>query len=143
MGLDTTHDCFHGGYVRFHHFRKCVAAAVGLPLDLMEGFFDRAEWMACAGDSPVCRNLLERRLESLPISWKVLGNDPVVLFLHHSDCEGEISWRDAEAIAERLEEIAPDIEWDGRPDWDFKAHALQFAAGLRRAAEARENVEFH
>lgn len=142
MGLYVTHDCFRGGYSRFHHFRQCVAKVVGVPLLLMEGFFDREEWMVCAGETLAHKKLMENRLESLPVSWKAWEDDPIALFLHHSDCDGEISWEDAVPIAERLEQIAPHIEWDGRDDWDFRAHALQFAAGLRRAAELRENVEF-
>jgi len=145
MGLDTSHDCFHGGYIRFHFFRKAVAEVVGIPLDLMEGHFNRAEWMLCAGGVPIQESLLETRLEPLPVSWKAFEEDPISLLLHHSDFDGEISWEDAVPIAERLEEIAPQIVHpEGqRDDWDFKAHALQFAAGLRQAAELQENVDFH
>lgn len=142
MGLYVTHDCFRGSYSRFHCLRQCVAAVVGVPLLLMEGFYDKDEWMVCAGDSKIHQSLLEKRLESLPVRWTAWEDDPISLFLHHSDCEGEISWKDAVPIAERLEEIAPHIVWEHRQDWDFKADALQFAAGLRRAAELRENIEF-
>jgi hypothetical protein len=144
MGLHVSHGCFHAGYIKFHFLRKAVAAVVGIPLDVMEGHYDRDEWLVCASESKLGRNLLEKRLEALPVSWKAFEHDPVCQFLHHSDCEGEIRWQDAAAIAERLEEIAPHIvrPEDMRDDWDFKKSALQFAEGLRRAVEAQEDVQF-
>jgi hypothetical protein len=40
MGLDTTHNCWHGAYSAFMRWRQEIAKAAGLPpLDLMEGFF--------------------------------------------------------------------------------------------------------
>lgn len=32
MGLDTTHDCWHGAYSAFHRFRHGIARAIGLDL---------------------------------------------------------------------------------------------------------------
>lgn len=143
MGLCTSHDCFSGGYGQFHYFRRCVAEVVGIPLDVMEGFYIAEEWLIWAGDSELHKEMLSKRLEALPVSWKAFEHDPICILLRHSDCEGEIAWEDAIPIAERLEAIAPHIEWSGRSDWDFKARCLQFAEGLRLAAERQENVEFH
>ena len=40
MGLDTTHDCWHGSYSAFAIWRKKLAEAANIPLDLMEGHFE-------------------------------------------------------------------------------------------------------
>lgn len=39
MGLDVSHDCWHGAYSAFHRWRHGVAKAAGIPLDLMEGYW--------------------------------------------------------------------------------------------------------
>lgn len=39
MGLDTSHDCWHGAYSAFNRWREAVAKAAGIPLQLMEGFW--------------------------------------------------------------------------------------------------------
>ena len=144
MGLYVSHDCWRASYGKFHHFRTAVGLVVGVPLDLMEGHYDKDEWMLCAGETALHKNLLQHRLKSLPIPWTAWEDDPISLLLHHSDCDGEIRWENCVGIAERLEEIAPQIVHpEGqRDDWNFKESALEFAAGLRRAAELQENVEF-
>lgn len=143
MGLHVSHDCFSAGYGKFQHFRRAIAQVVGVPLEVMEGYYDRDEWMVCA-ESPMGKEMLARRIEWFPVSWAAWEDDPITLLLNHSDCEGELRWQDAVAIAERLEEIAPQIVRppDMRKDWDFKQTALDFAAGLRRAAEREEDVTF-
>lgn len=39
MGLDTTHDCWHGAYSGFMRWRIGVAKAAGVPLLLMDSFW--------------------------------------------------------------------------------------------------------
>ncbi len=131
MGLDTSHDCWHGPYSSFNRFRREVAKAVGIDLEQMEGFISR--FAAPTGD---------------PIAWSSLAPDPIHLFLNHSDCDGSIEAKDCGPIADRLEAIVPTLE---KQDAEkrlpaFLSHAesaRQFARGLRLAAERGENVEFH
>jgi hypothetical protein len=83
MGLDTSHNAWHGPYSSFNEFRRAVARAAGfVPLDQLwrENKWDDAE--------------------------------PLHKLLNHSDCDGEIKWEDCEGIAKRLEEIAPKINSD-------------------------------
>jgi hypothetical protein len=63
--------------------------------------------------------------------------------MHHSDCDGEIAWEDCAKIADRLEAIAPLIENTKGGVNEWRDTTLRFAAGLRRAHAAHENVEFH
>lgn len=114
MGLDTTHDCWSGGYGRFNAFRREVAKTVGMDLDKMEGFSD------------------------LPgaIKWDSIEYDPLHELLNHSDCDGMIESGKCVPLAKRLQEITKFL-----PD-EFKQKAIQFSEGLWAAAEAKEDVEF-
>lgn len=63
MGLDTTHDCWHGSYHGFNHWRRAVARTVGIDLETMRGFGGDGEWNEA---------------------------DPITTLLNHSDCDGDI-----------------------------------------------------
>lgn len=115
MGLDTTHNCWHGPYSVFGSWREHLAALVGIDLRAMDGF--------------------GRTVGA--ISWDTLAPDPLHVLLSHSDCDGEIEWRDCAPLASRLEQLLP------RVSEDWRDRTRQFIDGLREAAEARENVEFH
>ncbi len=117
MGLDTTHDCWHGPYSSFGQFRKRLAGMIGMNLGAMEGF----------GGS---------------IKWELLAPDPLHVLLNHSDCEGDISVEDCLPLAKRLEQLAEAMTEDVNPYGD-KFLAERFAKGLRAAHEANEKVEFH
>lgn len=115
MGLDTTHDCYHGSYSGFHNFRVDVAKAAGIELDEMEGFTD---------DGP-----------GRP--WSDLKPDHIHILLNHSDCDGEIPVGVQIALADRLDELVPLVSecWRG--------HVALFSAGLREANARGEDVRFH
>jgi hypothetical protein len=130
MGLDTTHDCWHGGYVSFHDWRKALARCVGLDLEKMQGFVR----------------------DGSGISWDSLPPDPLFKLLYHSDSSGQILVEDCVPIAERLEALVPALrnidattEVGGHlaRNGGHAESALTFARGLRLAAERGENVEFH
>lgn len=112
MGLDTSHNCWHGPYSQFDHWRQNIANAIGIDLNQMVGFMGT-------------------------IRWENLVYDPLFILLDHSDCDGEIVAADCAPLADRLEEIIPFLE----NEYDQK-RAQQFAIGLRKAAELNENVEF-
>lgn len=147
MGLDTTHDCWHGAYSIFHQWRQEIARAAGLPpLRLMEGFFVRGDHMDPLREwGERCPNLAESFYRSLPISWITLRPDPLFILLNHSDSDGEIDADDCGPIADRLEELLPDL-----PEGDncghignWKDKTQSFIDGLRAASAAGEPVEFH
>lgn len=115
MGLDTTHDCWHGSYSSFGRWRVALTQAAGLPsLNEMAGFSKG----------------------SAPLSWEPYRSDPLVLLLDHSDCDGELAAEDCGRIADRLDELLPSMpqEW--------RQATAQFSVGLRAAAAAGEDVEF-
>lgn len=145
MGLDVTHDCWHGPYSAFHRFRAALAKAAGLPpLALMDGFYggsliDDFEWQL----SRDVRDSLARKTEGLPIRWSCLRRDPLHVLLNHSDCDGVLPVRSLIPLAKRLEELVPLLATEGEEGQRWAECATQFARGCRDAAEARERVEFH
>jgi hypothetical protein len=81
MGLDTTHDCWHGAYSAFHSFRQALASLVGIQLDQMVGFGGQT-------------------------SWPDKASEPLVILLDHSDAEDEIAVEDLRPLAKRLRELS-------------------------------------
>jgi hypothetical protein len=148
MGLDTSHDCWHGAYSAFMRWRTKIAEVAGLPpLCLMEGF-----WAKGAPGDPI-KDYAEKWpdgaqtvYDSLPIAWDALRPDPALYFLlSHSDCDGEIPHEICAPLAERLSELLPAM-----PAGDAGGHiggwrekTQSFIDGLKRAAEAGEPVDFH
>jgi hypothetical protein len=123
MGLDVSHDCWSGAYSAFSRWRSALAKAAGKPdLMTMQGYGGTGDWDEHYGED-VLRELL-----------------------YHSDCDGELEHRICAALAERLEQLLPEMDAMG----DGGGHVGQygdatrrFIKGLRDAHEAGENVEFH
>ena len=134
MGLDTSHDCWHGAYGAFARWRRELARAAGykileprlgqpdydLPWDMFEEKNYQGEW-----DSPP-------------------GDDPLLFLLAHSDCDGVIHPGQGIHIARRLESLLPllDESASGGHVTSMRDKTQQFIDGLRKAAAAGEDVEF-
>lgn len=121
MGLDTTHDCFHGSYGAFMRFRMALAEAAGI------GYRYSGALVYVDVDDDY--------------------EDVLVDFLLHSDCDGEIAPEVCKPLADRLMGLLPSFpEKDSRAfghlSEGLRAVTKQFAEGLYRAAEAGEPVEF-
>ena len=159
MGLDCSHDAWHGSYSAFMRWRQKIAEVAGLPpLELMEGFYSPLDGgsyglptlyhgpntmaPALGSDSqPYMASLNER----LPIRWGCLKPSPLYELLYHSDCEGEIAVDRCGPIADALEVLIPLL-----PAGDAGGHigywrekTAQFVAGLRAAAAEGEPLDFH
>lgn len=131
MGLDTTHNCWHGAYSRFSRWRNAVAKAAGYHICVVrEGEHGphRDTIMIDWGHLPD---------KALHGDWPALPSDPLMILIAHSDCDGWIRAPHCEPLAARLEALLPKIEAE-----DFKEHTQQFIDGLREAAKAKEDVEF-
>ncbi len=119
MGLDTSHDCWHGSYSSFSRFREKICEAAGL------GKLD--DYQSYGGD-------------------KLWPDDPIVILLNHSDCDGEIWWQDCKPLADSMEALLPRLaanDSPGMPCFTTRNNAKQFIEGLRMAHISKENVEFH
>ena len=141
MGLDTSHDCWHGAYSAFHRFRQNLAAAIGIDLLKMASFVPDG------------------------IAWPSKKDEPLVSLLNHSDCDGSIPVKELIPLANRLDEVANIIEQGPPPNdcsgFSMTATSLEvtgghlmrnggtaesariFAKGCRLAASQRQVVRFH
>lgn len=115
MGLDTTHNCFHGSYSSFDRWREdlhnMVCPERYMPLDRAwgDGYYDD---------------------QTIPIN----------VLMDHSDCEGSIPSAMCGPLADTLEDL---LRSHGAPSVWFTAITLRFIEGLRLAASLGEDVEFH
>lgn len=112
MGLDTTHDCWHGPYSSFASWRGELAKAAGRETDA-EGdctvVVDAYEWCNFQG------------------LWRHEPEDALDVLLVHSDCDGYLFPHQLPRLAQRLEELLPSIgdEW--------RCITQRFIDGLRGA----------
>ena len=154
MGLDTTHDCWHGAYSAFMHWRKKLAEVAGLPpLELMEGFYYHDEIgtlqavRRSLGSGPLdfLAESIDELERSLPILWDRLKPDVLHELLSHSDCDGELAPGICGPLADRLEELLPLLpdENQGGHIGHWRDTTQAFIDGLRVAAAANEPVGFH
>lgn len=153
MGLDTSHGCWHGAYSAFARWRSKLAEVAGYPpLDLMDGFYAPNELWAMPKGGPMLRSdddgwsyRMKQIFAQLPIKWDRFQNDPLTKLLYHSDCDGKLDAGDCGPIADRLTELLPLLptEADGGHIGDWHEKTQTFIDGLRRAAAAGEDVEFH
>lgn len=121
MGLDTTHDCWHGPYSQFNRWREHLHVLItNDPLGL-------------DGWDAVCRGKAPNPYEDQSV--------PINVLMMHSDCDGEIAAEMCGPIADALEALLPKMPERGIYDIAHPA-TLRFIAGLRRAAAAGEAVEF-
>lgn len=145
MGLDTTHDCWHGSYGGFGIFRETVGRAAGLPyvVDPSYGNRHRAniEW----DQYPL--EAYQGRWRKVRPTWvqpeDVYGvpvQDDVLYLIVHSDCDGELRRGYLPRLVRRLIELEPRFD---ELAGDYEAGALrQFIEGLELAIRQGEHVRF-
>lgn len=147
MGLDTSHGAWHGAYSAFMRWRQKIAQVAGLPpLNLMEGFFEKGNYLDPFRDyAKQWPELAATFYDSLPIRWEALKSDPLHVLLHHSDCDGEITPEDCAKIADRLQELLPLLPAgdSGGHIGDYRDKTQTFIDGCRAAAQANEPLDFH
>jgi len=136
MGLDTTHNCWHGAYSAFGQWRRTLAYVAGYWITkVQDGIYNQETIIVDWG------HLQDKILGD----WDKVPDDPLLILIAHSDCEGAIHPREAKALADRLEELKSKLPNGGNQGhiWDYKEVTQRFIDGLREAASKNEDVEFH
>jgi len=141
MGLDTTHDAFHGAYSAFNRFRQAACEALG-------------------GSFPPHSNL--ERLKAIGVTeeprrdWWYVPDEVtrethpgMYFFLEHEDCDGIIPPEMCGLIAEEMERLLPRLDEMGEDVGHIAAAggigavARRFIKGCRLAAKRNEKITFH
>lgn len=112
MGLDTTHECWHGPYGSFKLFRYDLGRQIGINLDDYIGYGERGT----------------KDLESIE-------HDLMPLF-NHSDCDGELQPSECVKIANGLYDVLNNLNYELKIEtWNFEDKIKQFMDGCKNAAE--------
>lgn len=156
MGLDVTHDCWHGAYSAFGRWRAKLAELGGYELDAWQlrhphgaELWEKPEWRHLVKEPPPekTRGLIfwdNITTDNLQGDWEMMPEDPLIILLAHSDCDGKITADHAGPLAVRLEKLIPLMgeEDGGGHIGSYAEKTTQFVKGLREAAAAGEAVEF-
>lgn len=142
MGLDVSHDCWHGAYSAFARWRNELARVAGYEMGEIEydGGFKAEGPLVVLHERWTAENFQGDWPDGPP-------EDPLLLLIVHSDCDGHLAPEHAEFLAMRLEQL---MEQPNFPQGDVLGHienwqkrTQQFVHGLRRASDAGETVEFY
>jgi hypothetical protein len=150
MGLDCSHDAFHGAYSAFNRLRQFVCAATG-------GSFPPHWIHGPTGEILKDDNGSTRYRTDIPANYFQCGDDfhrdewpGLYEFLAHSDCDGEILPSMCVMVADDLERLMPKMK---ALHWESHGHIAtrggfievvkKFIAGCRAAAAANEPLDFH
>lgn len=145
MGLDTSHDCWHGAYGAFSRWRDKLAEVAGYAIAKVDfsGQGDRMADMMGARDTVLIDwgHIADKNYMG---EWDAMPADPLILLIAHSDCDGLIHPEHAGPLADRLAELLPLLPEGEAPGHvrHWRQTTQRFIDGLREAAAAGEDVEF-
>jgi hypothetical protein len=126
MGLDTSHDAWHGPYSSFNQFRKWLAGKIGINLEEYIGY----------GDDNSKKELASIKHKLMPL-------------FNHSDCEGHLTPTQCKKISDGIDEVLSNIskEEAEHPEnnWSHSNYnkAKRFRDGCLLAYSKKEKIEFH
>jgi len=119
MGLDTTHNCYHGSYTYFNRFRYALARQIGINLDDYIGYSDKGT----------------KDLDSI--------EHDIMPLLNHSDCDGRLKITESRRIAKGLNLILENFNPKLKHPERFKDDIIQFRDGCLDAVSKREMIHFY
>ena len=138
MGLDVSHDAWHGAYSAFARWRHKIAELAGYAVwkvQYDDGYTDNTIMLDWG-------HITEANLMG---EWDETPADPLIVILAHSDCDGLIHPAQAAPLADALEALMPKLVQLGDTtghiqNWAYKTRLM--IDGLRLAAERGEDLEF-
>lgn|SRR5574343_223131 len=143
MGLDCSHEAFHGAYSWFNRLRQCICRAVG-PNSSFPPHWQYNEDGTLKKDH---KGLVMYNHDLDPDFYYIESgyqdtHPGLKEFLSHSDCDGEISPEMCLLVANDLEELLPAIEELGWVDMDYLEYTRRFIIGCRLAHKNGEPLTF-
>lgn len=130
MGLDCSHDAFHGAYSAFNRFRQAVAIAMG------------------GSYPPHINPELDKDIWYWGDGFSRKTNPGLHVFFMHSDCSGYIKASDCKRIADEMEALLPEIAKQGtggghlERDGGLEEVTKRFIAGCRDASAKKQKLTF-
>jgi len=118
MGLDTTHDCWHGPYSSFNRFRYSLGRQIGIDLDSYKGY---------SGEGT--KDLISISHNLMPL-------------FNHSDCDGSLTVKESKSIVRGLNGILIDLDKSIESNYDFKNRIIQFRDGCLDAISKKQKIYF-
>jgi len=151
MGLDTSHNCWHGSYSGFARWRNALATA--LDWEHADNGLGTTTYVIPEGRTPKQAPLPDEEHtvdgETYTIRWSEsydnsvwLGHwdkdpdDVIDVLMVHADCDGIIPHRFTGPLAARLNDLVPDMD-------EWAEITCQFINGLLLADDLGEDVDFH
>lgn len=119
MGLDTSHNCWHGPYSSFNRFRYSLGKQIGIDLDEYIGYSSRGT-----------KDLASIEHDLMPL-------------FNHSDCDGELTVSESKRIVIGLNSVLENFNDEIEADYDFKEKIIQFRDGCLDAISKNEIIDFH
>ena len=119
MGLDTSHNCWHGAYSSFNRFRYSLGHQIGINLDDYIGYNNKGT-----------KYLNSIQHELMPL-------------FNHSDCDGVLTIEESKQIAVGLNKVLENFNDKIEADYDFKENIIQFRDGCLDAISKNEIIDFH
>lgn len=144
MGLDTTHNCWHGAYSAFQRWRATLAKVAGYETLVVDDWGAEHPNIDWDGIEKIIGRDLDGIWPDIPVNSDGTP-DAIIVLLAHSDRDGYIQTDMCGPLADRLEELLPKLEgMDGGGHLgDYVAKTKQFIKGLRTASRRGEPVGFH
>lgn len=139
MGLDCSHDAFHGAYGAFSRFRQAVCYVIGgsyPPHNKHNNFLWNEEVQP------------DENIWYWGKGYSQETHPGLYLFLCHSDCDGEISPKDCLLVAKDLEALVPRLDKLGTGSGHIAHYGgygnvcRKFIEGCRLAASKEEPLYF-
>ena len=152
MGLDCSHDAFHGAYSSFNRLRQEICKAMGGKSSFPPHWKIGADGknLITANGSLIYDDTRDQEFIYIDDAYPKDKFAGLWEFLMHSDCDGEISPEMCVKVADDLEALLPKIEalnsGDGgghiARNGGYVAVVRAFIAGCRAAAAANEPLQF-
>lgn len=152
MGLDTTHDAWHGAYSAFTRWRNKLAEVAGYWVEPGHiANYSKPEIPDTFIAPTVAIDWGHVTEANLDGKWATIPHnihgepDPLLILLAHRDESGWIFAEHCGPLADRLEQLLPqldEIDPDQGHIGDWRQKTERFINGLRTAAANGEDVEF-
>ena len=118
MGLDTTHNAWHGSYSSFNKFRSWLGEQIGINLK---------DYIGYGNDVGLELSSIDHDLQPL---------------FDHSDCDGELTPEQCKQIADGIDSVLKTAPKDDFPYSHYQS-AVEFRDGCLLAYSKNESMEFY